>query len=349
MFTQTHATPRRERESERDKAAARTRTEHSAGGESSASAVKPEPGDHGFAPARAEGPERSAVKFPSSVGCDTRCGCPTARDSYPPVRVSLFERTPQDTRLPPHCDTWRKLFWYSRRRILFGFRTSHVSDRAARRAPDVAPCHARIASFATRTEPHAAHWPLAAPLLTLSLTMAAQAAERTGLGARAADRVRGRGPLRQEHADAAARRRARGARRRRGAAGFPDRQTAIGAMIDKYLKCEAELDDRAVHLLFAANRWACSGALAARARARAAPSCATGTLCTGAVAFSGAKPASRRVVQAARRRPARARRGDLPRPPPPRTPSGAATSPRRAPPAGDGAATRCGARRVARR
>ena len=32
---------------------------------------------------------------------------------------------------------------------------------------------------------------------------------------------------------------------------FPDRQTAIGSMIDRYLKCEAELDDRAVHLLFA--------------------------------------------------------------------------------------------------
>ena len=48
---------------------------------------------------------------------------------------------------------------------------------------------------------------------------------------------------------------------------FPDRSTAIGSMIDKYLKCEAELDDRAVHLLFAANRWEISGALAAKVRA----------------------------------------------------------------------------------
>ena len=35
---------------------------------------------------------------------------------------------------------------------------------------------------------------------------------------------------------------------------FPDRTTPVGAMIDKYLKSEADLDDAAVHLLFAANR-----------------------------------------------------------------------------------------------
>ncbi|THG95209.1 hypothetical protein EW026_g6409 [Hermanssonia centrifuga] len=36
---------------------------------------------------------------------------------------------------------------------------------------------------------------------------------------------------------------------------FPDRTTAIGKMIDSYLRSESELDDRAVHLLFSANRW----------------------------------------------------------------------------------------------
>lgn len=36
---------------------------------------------------------------------------------------------------------------------------------------------------------------------------------------------------------------------------FPDRETTIGKMINAYLKNSTELDDRAVHLLFAANRW----------------------------------------------------------------------------------------------
>lgn len=34
-----------------------------------------------------------------------------------------------------------------------------------------------------------------------------------------------------------------------------DRTTAIGKMIDAYLRSESELDDHAIHLLFAANRW----------------------------------------------------------------------------------------------
>ncbi|EGN95061.1 hypothetical protein SERLA73DRAFT_187350 [Serpula lacrymans var. lacrymans S7.3] len=36
---------------------------------------------------------------------------------------------------------------------------------------------------------------------------------------------------------------------------FPDRRTAIGKMIDSYLRSESDLDDRAIHLLFSANRW----------------------------------------------------------------------------------------------
>jgi len=36
---------------------------------------------------------------------------------------------------------------------------------------------------------------------------------------------------------------------------FPDRTTAIGQMIDSYLRSQSDLDDRAIHLLFSANRW----------------------------------------------------------------------------------------------
>lgn len=34
-----------------------------------------------------------------------------------------------------------------------------------------------------------------------------------------------------------------------------DRDTAIGSVIDKYLKKEIDLPDQAIHLLFTANRW----------------------------------------------------------------------------------------------
>eukprot|EP01024_Parvocaulis_polyphysoides_P007305 TRINITY_DN12183_c0_g2_i1.p1 TRINITY_DN12183_c0_g2~~TRINITY_DN12183_c0_g2_i1.p1 ORF type:complete len:341 (+),score=28.78 TRINITY_DN12183_c0_g2_i1:93-1115(+) len=36
---------------------------------------------------------------------------------------------------------------------------------------------------------------------------------------------------------------------------FPDRTTTIGKMIDSYLKCNTELDNKVVHLLFSSNRW----------------------------------------------------------------------------------------------
>lgn len=36
---------------------------------------------------------------------------------------------------------------------------------------------------------------------------------------------------------------------------FPDRSTPIGGLLDRYLKKELELDARAAHLLFSANRW----------------------------------------------------------------------------------------------
>ncbi|BGP37756.1 Thymidylate kinase [Rhodotorula kratochvilovae] len=39
------------------------------------------------------------------------------------------------------------------------------------------------------------------------------------------------------------------------AARFPDRTLTTGKMIDSYLSQKADLDDRAIHLLFSANRW----------------------------------------------------------------------------------------------
>lgn len=36
---------------------------------------------------------------------------------------------------------------------------------------------------------------------------------------------------------------------------FPDRTTATGQIIDSYLQSNQNLDDRAIHLLFSANRW----------------------------------------------------------------------------------------------
>ncbi|ORY84846.1 thymidylate kinase-domain-containing protein [Protomyces lactucae-debilis] len=42
---------------------------------------------------------------------------------------------------------------------------------------------------------------------------------------------------------------------------FPDRSTTIGKMIHAYLTSEADLDDRAIHLLFSANRWEAESAM----------------------------------------------------------------------------------------
>ena len=36
---------------------------------------------------------------------------------------------------------------------------------------------------------------------------------------------------------------------------FPDRSSTTGEVIDRYLKKDLQVDDRAIHLLFAANRW----------------------------------------------------------------------------------------------
>ena len=36
---------------------------------------------------------------------------------------------------------------------------------------------------------------------------------------------------------------------------FPDRTTPSGLLINQYLQSKSDLDDRAIHLLFSANRW----------------------------------------------------------------------------------------------
>lgn len=36
---------------------------------------------------------------------------------------------------------------------------------------------------------------------------------------------------------------------------YPDRSTATGKVIDEYLSTASSLNDHAIHLLFAANRW----------------------------------------------------------------------------------------------
>jgi len=43
---------------------------------------------------------------------------------------------------------------------------------------------------------------------------------------------------------------------------YPDRTTPIGSMIDGYLRSGKDMDDKAIHLLFSANRWEASKDLA---------------------------------------------------------------------------------------
>ena len=42
---------------------------------------------------------------------------------------------------------------------------------------------------------------------------------------------------------------------------FPDRTTLIGNLINGYLQQARDMDDRAIHLLFSANRWEASASL----------------------------------------------------------------------------------------
>ena len=45
---------------------------------------------------------------------------------------------------------------------------------------------------------------------------------------------------------------------------YPDRTTSMGQMINSYLQSKTEMDDGAIHLLFAANRWEKRAAMEAK-------------------------------------------------------------------------------------
>mmetsp|Transcript_27950 Transcript_27950/g.90125 ORF Transcript_27950/g.90125 Transcript_27950/m.90125 type:complete len:218 (-) Transcript_27950:330-983(-) len=68
---------------------------------------------------------------------------------------------------------------------------------------------------------------------------------------------------------------------------YPERSTAIGGVIDGYLKREVDLDDRAVHLLFSANRWETQSDL--RAQLLAGVDVVCDRYAFSGVAFSAAK------------------------------------------------------------
>tara|TARA_B110000208_G_C11565883_1_gene357104 strand:+ start:36 stop:707 length:672 start_codon:yes stop_codon:yes gene_type:complete len=69
---------------------------------------------------------------------------------------------------------------------------------------------------------------------------------------------------------------------------FPDRSTRIGATIDAYLTGGCELDDAAVHLLFASNRWEARETLLGHLAAGTSVVC--DRYAFSGVAFSAAKP-----------------------------------------------------------
>ncbi|KAH7094018.1 thymidylate kinase [Auriculariales sp. MPI-PUGE-AT-0066] len=68
---------------------------------------------------------------------------------------------------------------------------------------------------------------------------------------------------------------------------FPDRTTAIGKMIDAYLRSATDLDDRAIHLLFSANRWECASRIQTALRAGTTLVC--DRYAFSGIAFSAAK------------------------------------------------------------
>ena len=69
---------------------------------------------------------------------------------------------------------------------------------------------------------------------------------------------------------------------------FPDRTTATGSIINNYLQTPShQLDDRAIHLLFSANRWEAASALAEHLRQGTTVVC--DRYAYSGVAFSAAK------------------------------------------------------------
>ena len=68
---------------------------------------------------------------------------------------------------------------------------------------------------------------------------------------------------------------------------FPDRTTATGKIVDSYLRNGVELDDKAVHLLFSANRW--EAARGMRESLMAGTSLVVDRYSYSGVCFTGAK------------------------------------------------------------
>ena len=69
---------------------------------------------------------------------------------------------------------------------------------------------------------------------------------------------------------------------------FPDRTTPTGILINQYLQSKSELDDRAVHLLFSANRWEVAPTLQQHLKEGTTVIC--DRYAYSGVAFSSAKP-----------------------------------------------------------
>jgi dTMP kinase len=69
---------------------------------------------------------------------------------------------------------------------------------------------------------------------------------------------------------------------------FPDRTTPTGLLIDQYLQSNNNLDDRAIHLLFSANRWEVAPTLKEQLQAGNTVIC--DRYAYSGVAFSSAKP-----------------------------------------------------------
>jgi dTMP kinase len=68
---------------------------------------------------------------------------------------------------------------------------------------------------------------------------------------------------------------------------FPDRTTTIGKLIDAYLAQGKEIDDRAIHLLFSANRWELAAQL--EAQLRGGDNVVVDRYCYSGIAFTSAK------------------------------------------------------------
>lgn len=69
---------------------------------------------------------------------------------------------------------------------------------------------------------------------------------------------------------------------------FPDRSTAIGQSINAYLTSNVNMDDRAIHLLFSANRWEAAGKI--EALLASGVNIVMDRYSFSGVAFSAAKP-----------------------------------------------------------